>query len=495
LTPLSNFATLNAKPRAGCWPAASLVGNPRPRCTCSDENITDLTAPLFSATLLTLLKKCPSKAHAQVGAGGFSAREGRHDDGVTGYRCGPLDLRLIELNECLMSIVRVKKIKTKSRSSYLDEWMENCADWLLGGARTRTLAVLAIAMFIVALIALLLHRPNGTQIDAQSPITENVWTTAWDNQPPSRDELPSAHQQAEELRSQLSQAAAEQLKATQDRNSQLEAELSQRPSRDDLSSAQQQTDELRSQLSQAAEQLKATQDRNRQLEAEVSQRPSQDDLSSAQKQADELRSQLSQAAEQLATTEDRTRQLEAELNQRPSRDELNSAQRQSDQLRSQLGQAAEQLKGTQDRNSQLEAELNQRPSRGDLTLAQHQADELRSQLSQTTEQLKASQVRSGQQEAELQEHRRAAQLALLNRGDALFSSGDIASARLFYERAAEAGNADAALRLGETYDPAFLKRVQPREYGNSSRALFWYGRARELGATEADILLKDMQTR
>jgi DNA repair exonuclease SbcCD ATPase subunit len=263
-------------------------------------------------------------------------------------------------------------------------------------------------MFIVALTALLLQRPNGTQkIEAQSPITENVWTTAWDNQPPSRDELPSAHQQAEELRSQLSQAAAEQLKATQDRNSQLEAEVSQRPSQDDLSSAQQQADELRSQLSQAAEQLKATQDRTR----------------------------------------------------------------------------------------QLEAELSQRPSRGDLASAQQQADELRSQLSQTTEQLKASQVRTGQQEAELQEHRRAAQLSLLDRGDSLFSSGDIASARLFYERAAQTGNADAALRLGETYDPAFLKRVQPREYANSSRALFWYGRARELGATEADILLKDMQTR
>ncbi len=47
---------------------------------------------------------------------------------------------------------------------------------------------------------------------------------------------------------------------------------------------------------------------------------------------------------------------------------------------------------------------------------------------------------------------------LLDRGDSLFRIGDVASARLFYERAADAGNGEAALRLGETFDPNFLKR-------------------------------------
>jgi len=60
-----------------------------------------------------------------------------------------------------MSTTRVKKFKIKAGSSYLDEWIENCADWLLGGTRVRTLAVFAILIFVVGFIALLLqeHRP------------------------------------------------------------------------------------------------------------------------------------------------------------------------------------------------------------------------------------------------------------------------------------------------------------------------------------------------
>ena len=81
--------------------------------------------------------------------------------------------------------------------------------------------------------------------------------------------------------------------------------------------------------------------------------------------------------------------------------------------------------------------------------------------------------------------------ALLARGDALFVSGDIASARLFYERAANAGDGHAALRLGETYDPAFLARtglIGSRE--NASVAAYWYQRASELGVPDGEILLK-----
>ena len=83
---------------------------------------------------------------------------------------------------------------------------------------------------------------------------------------------------------------------------------------------------------------------------------------------------------------------------------------------------------------------------------------------------------------------------LLNRGDSLLGKGDIASGRLFYQRAAEAGNGQAALRLGNTYDPAFLERAQLRVHGDGALALFWYQRARELGAGEAEILLKGAQT-
>jgi len=86
--------------------------------------------------------------------------------------------------------------------------------------------------------------------------------------------------------------------------------------------------------------------------------------------------------------------------------------------------------------------------------------------------------------------------ALLSRGDSLFSVGDVASARLYYERAADAGNGDAALRLGETYDPTFLERAKLRAIkGDLKTAAFWYLRAKELGVAEADILLKGIQTK
>jgi hypothetical protein len=83
--------------------------------------------------------------------------------------------------------------------------------------------------------------------------------------------------------------------------------------------------------------------------------------------------------------------------------------------------------------------------------------------------------------------------ALLARGDALFDNNDIASARLFYERAAEGGDAQAALRLGETYDSAFLEVARLNNVrGDAAAAARWYQYARELGAAEAEILLTDV---
>ena len=76
--------------------------------------------------------------------------------------------------------------------------------------------------------------------------------------------------------------------------------------------------------------------------------------------------------------------------------------------------------------------------------------------------------------------------ALLTRGDALFRNGDIVSARLCYERAAEGGDAQAALRLGETFDPAFLARAHLNGFrSDPTAAARWYRRALELGAAEA----------
>ena len=83
--------------------------------------------------------------------------------------------------------------------------------------------------------------------------------------------------------------------------------------------------------------------------------------------------------------------------------------------------------------------------------------------------------------------------ALLARGDSLVVKGDIASARLFYERAAEAADGQAALRLAESYDPAFLARAHlSGARGDPLAAARWYRRARELGISDAEILLQTL---
>jgi hypothetical protein len=82
---------------------------------------------------------------------------------------------------------------------------------------------------------------------------------------------------------------------------------------------------------------------------------------------------------------------------------------------------------------------------------------------------------------------------LLARGDAFMQTRDIVSARLLYERAADAGNGRAALRMGESFDPAFLDRIGIyRSIGDRELALSWYRRARELGDTEAAQLLEKL---
>jgi TPR repeat protein len=88
----------------------------------------------------------------------------------------------------------------------------------------------------------------------------------------------------------------------------------------------------------------------------------------------------------------------------------------------------------------------------------------------------------------------AAEIAVLvARGDALVGLGDLASARLFYARAAEAGDGGAALRIGATYDPAFLGRAgilgAP---ASQQQAISWYRRARNLGEAAAMQQLKSL---
>jgi hypothetical protein len=75
---------------------------------------------------------------------------------------------------------------------------------------------------------------------------------------------------------------------------------------------------------------------------------------------------------------------------------------------------------------------------------------------------------------------------LLTRGDTFLHAGDLTSARLFYERAADAGDPEAAMRMGASFDPAFLDRVGLQVRGDAAKALSWYRHALDLAASKTD---------
>jgi hypothetical protein len=75
---------------------------------------------------------------------------------------------------------------------------------------------------------------------------------------------------------------------------------------------------------------------------------------------------------------------------------------------------------------------------------------------------------------------------LLRRGQELLMNGDIASARLVLRRAADAGNAQAALALGASFDPSVLSELGVIGFApNPSQARLWYRRAADNGSREA----------
>ena len=87
-------------------------------------------------------------------------------------------------------------------------------------------------------------------------------------------------------------------------------------------------------------------------------------------------------------------------------------------------------------------------------------------------------------------------LAFVVRGRAQAQQGNIAAARLFYRRAADANLADGAFALAATYDPAELAimgvaGVQP----DIALARNWYEKARELGARDAEERLRRLSAR
>ncbi len=81
----------------------------------------------------------------------------------------------------------------------------------------------------------------------------------------------------------------------------------------------------------------------------------------------------------------------------------------------------------------------------------------------------------------------------VERGRTLFEAGDLAAARLFFRRAANAGDAAAALAMGATYDPDVLAKRFVRGMGaDSEEARVWYEKARELGSPEGPRRLETL---
>ncbi len=75
---------------------------------------------------------------------------------------------------------------------------------------------------------------------------------------------------------------------------------------------------------------------------------------------------------------------------------------------------------------------------------------------------------------------------LLRRGDAMLGLGDVAAARLLYERAAAAGEARGATGAGKTYDPKVLSLIRARGIqGDAAVAAAWYRKALDLGDASA----------
>jgi len=75
---------------------------------------------------------------------------------------------------------------------------------------------------------------------------------------------------------------------------------------------------------------------------------------------------------------------------------------------------------------------------------------------------------------------------LLQRGDAALAMGDIAAARLLFERAAAEGSIAAATAMGRSYDAAFLASLGARGIpADPAQAALWYRKAAAFGDPEA----------
>ena len=84
----------------------------------------------------------------------------------------------------------------------------------------------------------------------------------------------------------------------------------------------------------------------------------------------------------------------------------------------------------------------------------------------------------------------------IQQGEQFVVSGDLVTARFLFWRAAEAGNAAAALALGATFDPIWLAKLGVRGVGSDiEKARNWYRKAKESGSPDASHRLEMLANR
>jgi hypothetical protein len=75
---------------------------------------------------------------------------------------------------------------------------------------------------------------------------------------------------------------------------------------------------------------------------------------------------------------------------------------------------------------------------------------------------------------------------LMKQGEQFIAAGDVVTARIAFQRAAEAGDAKAAVALGATYDPTALAKLGVVGISaDVAKARSWYQKAEKLGSPEA----------
>jgi hypothetical protein len=85
---------------------------------------------------------------------------------------------------------------------------------------------------------------------------------------------------------------------------------------------------------------------------------------------------------------------------------------------------------------------------------------------------------------------------LTQRGQQFAAAGDLVTARILFQRAAEAGDATAAVALGATYDPNVLAELGVLGVGaDAEKARSWYRKAESFGSPEASRRLNALANR